>query len=126
MRLAVAGRSSVARSAYAGASTSVPGEGHPRGVPHPRTLGAPLFEGANLFHVFWHILLAKIRAALVIMQDPNKQVIQVTIARFRTVAILPLVGELFAAALAATIPLLFAFILLQRYRVHGRFVSGMK
>lgn len=112
----------------------------------PRELDeAATIEGANLFQVFWHIILPNTRAALVtlaliqfmwswnsylwplvIMQDPNKQVVQVTIAKFRTIANFPLFGELFAAASAATIPLLILFFLLQRYYVRGMLVSGMK
>jgi ABC-type glycerol-3-phosphate transport system permease component len=112
----------------------------------PRELDeAATIEGANLFQVFWHIILPNTKAALVtlaliqfmwswnsylwplvIMQDPNKQVVQVTIAKFRTIANFPLFGELFAAASAATIPLLILFFLLQRYYVRGVLVSGMK
>ena len=112
----------------------------------PRELDeAATIEGANLFQVFWHIILPNTKAALVtlaliqfmwswnsylwplvIMQDPNKQVVQVTIAKFRTVANYPMFGELFAAASAATIPLLILFFLLQRYYVRGVLVSGMK
>lgn len=112
----------------------------------PRELDeAATIEGANLFQIFWHIILPNTRAALVtlaliqfmwswnsylwplvIMQDPNKQVVQVTIAKFRTIANFPLFGELFAAASAATIPLLILFFLLQRYYVRGMLVSGMK
>jgi ABC-type glycerol-3-phosphate transport system permease component len=102
-------------------------------------------EGASLLQVFWHIILPNAKPAivtlalvefmwawnsylwpLVIMQDPNKQVVQVTIAKFRTVANFPLFGELFAAATAATIPVLILFFLLQRYYVRGMLMSGMK
>ncbi|MCC7370112.1 MAG: carbohydrate ABC transporter permease [Chloroflexi bacterium] len=112
----------------------------------PRELDeAATIEGASLVQVFWHIILPNTRPALVtlaliqfmwswnsylwplvIMQDPNKQVVQVTIAKFRTIANFPLFGELFAAATAATIPLLILFFLLQRYYVRGMLVSGMK
>jgi ABC-type glycerol-3-phosphate transport system permease component len=102
-------------------------------------------EGASLLQVFWYIILPNAKPAivtlalvefmwawnsylwpLVIMQDPNKQVVQVTIAKFRTVANFPLFGELFAAATAATIPVLILFFLLQRYYVRGMLMSGMK
>jgi multiple sugar transport system permease protein len=112
----------------------------------PRELDeAATIEGASYLRIFWSIILPNARPALVtlaliqfmwswnsylwplvIMQDPNKQVIQVTIAKFRTVANFPLFGELFAAATAATIPILILFFLLQRYYVRGMLVSGMK
>lgn len=60
------------------------------------------------------------------MQDPIKQVVQVSIATFRTVANYPLFGELFAAASTATLPLLVLFFWLQRYYVQGMLMSGMK
>jgi multiple sugar transport system permease protein/putative chitobiose transport system permease protein len=60
------------------------------------------------------------------MQDPNRQVVQVTIAKFRTVANFPLFGELFASASAATLPIMLLFFWLQRYYVRGMLVSGMK
>jgi ABC-type glycerol-3-phosphate transport system permease component len=63
---------------------------------------------------------------LVIMQDPTRQVVQVTIAKFRTTANYPLFGELFAAATAATLPLILLFFVLQRYYVRGLLMSGMK
>ena len=112
----------------------------------PRELDeAARIEGASLLRVFWHIILPNAKPAivtlaliqfmwswnsylwpLVIMQDPNKQVVQVTIAKFRTVANFPLFGELFAAAAAATIPVLILFFLLQRYYIRGMLMSGMK
>jgi ABC-type glycerol-3-phosphate transport system permease component len=60
------------------------------------------------------------------MQDPNKQVVQVTVARFRIFANFPLFGELFAAATAATIPVLILFFVLQRHYIRGMLMSGMK
>ncbi|MCC6173911.1 MAG: carbohydrate ABC transporter permease [Chloroflexi bacterium] len=112
----------------------------------PRELDeAATIEGASPIQIFWHVILPNGRPALVtlaliqfmwswnsylwplvIMQDPNKQVVQVTIAKFRTVANFPLFGELFAAATAATIPILILFFLLQRYYIRGMLVSGMK
>ena len=112
----------------------------------PRELDeAATIEGASYVRIFWSIVLPNARPALVtlaliqfmwswnsylwplvIMQDPNRQVVQVTIAKFRTVANFPLFGELFAAATAATIPILILFFLLQRYYVRGMLVSGMK
>jgi multiple sugar transport system permease protein len=112
----------------------------------PRELDeAGRIEGASLLQVFWHIILPNAKPALVtlaliqfmwswnsylwplvIMQDPNKQVVQVTIAKFRTIANVPLFGELFAAASAATIPVLILFFVLQRYYIRGMLMSGMK
>jgi multiple sugar transport system permease protein len=112
----------------------------------PRELDeASTIEGASPFGVFWHVVLPNARPGLVtlaliqfmwawnsylwplvIMQDPTKQVVQVTIAKFRTVANFPLFGELFAAACAATIPILLLFFALQRYYIRGMLMSGMK
>ena len=112
----------------------------------PRDLDeAATVEGASLVQIFWHIVLPNARPALVTlalvqfmwswnnflwplvaMQDPNRQVVQVSIAKFRTVANYPLFGELFAASAAATIPLLLLFFLLQRHYVRGMLMSGLK
>ena len=112
----------------------------------PRELDeAATLEGASLFQIFWHIILPNAVPALVtlaliqfmwswnsylwplvIMQDPNRQVVQVTIAKFRTIANFPLFGELFASASAATVPILVLFAFLQRYYIKGMLVSGMK
>jgi multiple sugar transport system permease protein len=112
----------------------------------PRELDeAARLEGASLIQVFWHVILPNAIPALVtlalvqfmwswnsylwplvIMQDPNRQVVQVTIAKFRTVANFPLFGELFASATAATVPIMLLFFWLQRFYVRGMLVSGMK
>lgn len=112
----------------------------------PRELDeAALVDGASRFQTFWHISLPNVGSALVtlaliefmwawnsfiwplvIMQDPSKQVVQVAISKFRTVANFPMFGELFAAASISTIPLLIIFLWLQRYYVRGVLVSGMK
>lgn len=112
----------------------------------PRDLDeAATVEGASLVQIFRHVVLPNGRPALVtlaliefmwswnsfiwplvVMQDSTKQVVQVSISTFRTVANYPLFGELFAAASAATIPLLLLFFLLQRYYVRGMLMSGMK
>ena len=63
---------------------------------------------------------------LIIMQDPNKQVVQVAIAKFQAIQNWPLFGEMFAAASVATIPVLVLFLALQRYYVRGMLMSGMK
>lgn len=112
----------------------------------PRELDeAATLEGASIFQIFWHIILPNARPALitlaliqfmfswnnfiwplVIMQNPEKQVIQVALANFRTIANFPLFGELFAGASLATIPILILFFALQRYFVRGMLMSGMK
>ncbi len=102
-------------------------------------------EGASYFQIFWHIILPNVRPALVtvalisfllswnafmwpliVMQDPNKQVIQVAIATFTQPGELPLWGNIFAGATAATIPILIVFLVLQRYYVRGIVMSGIK
>ena len=112
----------------------------------PRELDeAATIEGASALRIFWSIILPNAVPALitlaliqfmwswnsylwplVIMQDPARQVVQVTIAKFRTTANFPLFGELFAAATAATLPLIVLFFVLQRYYVRGMLMSGMK
>jgi multiple sugar transport system permease protein len=112
----------------------------------PRELDeAATMDGASLFRIFWSVVLPNARPALitlaliqfmwswnnylwplVIMQDPAKQVVQVSIAKFQSVQNFPLYGELFAASTAATIPILVLFFLLQRYYVRGMLISGMK
>lgn len=112
----------------------------------PRELDeSATIEGASLFQIFWHVILPNARPALVtlaliqfmfswnnfiwplvIMQNPQKQVIQVALANFRTIANFPLFGELFAGATVATVPILILFFILQRYFVRGMLMSGMK
>lgn len=106
---------------------------------------AAVIEGASPFAIFWHIILPNARPALitlaliqfmfswnnfiwplVIMQNPQKQVIQVALANFRTIANFPLFGELFAGATVATVPILILFFALQRYFIRGMLMSGMK
>lgn len=112
----------------------------------PRELDeAATLDGASLIQIFWHIVLPNSKPALVthaliqfmwswnnflwplvIMQDPNKQVVQVAIASFKSVPNFPLYGELFAASSVATIPILVLFLFLQKYYVRGMLISGMK
>jgi ABC-type glycerol-3-phosphate transport system permease component len=106
---------------------------------------AATIEGASIFQVFWHVVLPNSRPALitlaliqfmfswnnfiwplVIMQNPEKQVIQVALANFRTIANFPLFGELFAGATLATVPILILFFALQKYFIRGMLMSGMK
>jgi ABC-type glycerol-3-phosphate transport system permease component len=113
-------------------------------IPHELDEAATL-EGASIFQVFWHVILPNSRPALitlaliqfmfswnnfiwplVIMQNPEKQVIQVALANFRTIANFPLFGELFAGATLATVPILILFFALQKYFIRGMLMSGMK
>ena len=80
-----------------------------------------MLDGATTFRVFWSIILPNVRPALITLvlvqfrwswnsfvwplvavQDPTKQVVQVTIAKFQSVQNFPLYGEMFAASSAAT------------------------
>jgi len=102
-------------------------------------------DGCSTWRIYFNVVLPALRPAaavlglltfmqtwndflwpLVAMQDPNRQVVQVSIAKFRTVANYPLFGELFAAACTATLPLLLLFFVLQRHYVRGMLISGMK
>ncbi len=102
-------------------------------------------EGANYFQIFWHVTLPNVKPALVtlalvsfllswnsfmwpliVMQDPNKQLIQVAIATFIAPGELPKWGNIFAGATASTIPILIIFLFLQRYYVRGVVMSGIK
>jgi ABC-type glycerol-3-phosphate transport system permease component len=102
-------------------------------------------EGASYFQIFWHIILPNSRPALVtlalisfllswnsfmwpliVMHDPDKQLIQVAIATFTQPGELPKWGNIFAGATAATIPILIIFLALQRYYVRGVVMSGVK
>jgi ABC-type glycerol-3-phosphate transport system permease component len=112
----------------------------------PRDLDeAALVDGASLYQVFWHVILPNSRAALatlalmsflwswnaflwplIVMQDANKQVVQVAIATFTIPQELPAWGQIFAASSVATVPILIVFIALQRYYIRGVVISGMK
>lgn len=102
-------------------------------------------EGASPFQIFLRVIMPNAKPALatlaliqfmwnwnnflwplIIMQDPNKQVVQVAIAKFQAIQNWPLFGEMFAAASVATIPVLVLFLALQRYYVRGMLMSGMK
>ncbi len=106
---------------------------------------AARIEGASHLQVFWHVILPNARPALItlalmsflwswnaflwpliVMQDPTKQVVQVSIATFTLPQAIPAWGEIFAASSVATIPILVLFIVLQRYYIHGAVMSGMK
>jgi ABC-type glycerol-3-phosphate transport system permease component len=106
---------------------------------------AAIIEGASPSQIFRHIILPNSRPALItlalmsflwswnafmwpliIMQDVNKQVVQVAIATFTLPYQLPAWGEIFAGATAATVPVLIVFSALQRYYVRGVVMSGLK
>jgi ABC-type glycerol-3-phosphate transport system permease component len=102
-------------------------------------------EGANLFQVYWYIMLPNIKPALttlallsflwswntfmwplLVIQESNKQLIQVAVALLSVPTYLPVWGEIFAAASTATVPILIIFLFLQRYYVKSSLLSGMK
>lgn len=106
---------------------------------------AAMVEGANLFQIFWYVILPNTRPAmvtvalmtflfswnqflwpLIIMQDADKQLVQVALASFTVPSELPAWGEIFAAASVATIPVLILFLALQRYYIRGVVMSGIK
>jgi multiple sugar transport system permease protein len=63
---------------------------------------------------------------LVIIQEPSRQIAQVAIAALKSVPNAPMDGPLFAAATAATLPLVALATALQRYYVRGLVSSGLK
>ena len=104
-----------------------------------------MVEGANLFQIFWYVILPNIRPSivtvalmtflfswnqflwpLIIMQDADKQLVQVALASFTVPSELPAWGEIFAAASVATLPVLILFLALQRYYIRGMVMSGIK
>lgn len=64
--------------------------------------------------------------ALVIVQRPELQLIQVAIAQQGSPTQIPNWGETFAGATIATLPLIVLFLLLQRYFTQGMTMSGIK
>lgn len=106
---------------------------------------AAMLEGASAFRILWDVILPNARPALVtlalisaltswnaflwpliVIQDPNKKVVQVAIATFTEPGQLPTWGELFAGATVATVPVLVIFLALQRFYVRGMVMSGIK
>lgn len=106
---------------------------------------AAVVEGANLFQIYWHIILPNSKSSLItvallgfmnswnsflwpliVLQDPKKQMIQVALASFTNPSELPAWGEIFAAATIATVPVLILFITLQKYYIQGFVLSGIK
>ncbi len=62
---------------------------------------------------------------LIVAPGPEKRVVQVAIATFTT-EVQTQWGLTFAASTLATLPILFLFLLLQRYYVQGILLSGLK
>lgn len=106
---------------------------------------AAKIDGAGPFRVFLTIALPNVKPTLatlvliqfiwswnnylwplVIMQDPNKQIVQVAIANLKSIPNFPMDGPLFAGATAVTVPLVILSIVLQRYYVRGLVTAGMK
>lgn len=63
---------------------------------------------------------------LVVIDDPEKQVVQVGLVSFFTVLERVPYNAVFAAALMAVGPVLVAFLFLQRFYVRGVALSGIK
>jgi len=106
---------------------------------------AARLDGAGHFRVFWSIILPNVRTALatlclitfllswnaflwplVVVQSPEKQIVQVAIAQSVSAGELPNWGLTFAGAAVATLPLIVLFLFLQRYFVQGLASSGLK
>lgn len=106
---------------------------------------AARIDGAGHLRIFWSIVLPNVKVPLltlglvtflfswnsflwplVIVQDPALQLIQVAIAQQGSPTQLPNWGETFAGAVVATLPLLGAFLLLQKYFTQGMTMSGIK
>jgi ABC-type glycerol-3-phosphate transport system permease component len=102
-------------------------------------------DGANRWRVFWRIALPNVKPALatlvliqfiwswnnylwplVIMQNPNMQIAQVSLAALKSIPNFPMDGPLFAGATVLTVPLVALAILLQRYYVRGLMSSGIR
>ena len=112
----------------------------------PRELDeAARIDGANHFKIFWSVILPNVKTSLitlcllvflfswnsflwplVIIQSPQKQVVQVAIAQSVSPGTLPNWGVTFAGAAVATLPLIILFLILQRYFVTGLASSGLK
>ena len=111
----------------------------------PRDLeDAALIDGCTHFGAFWHVFLPNVKPALISFAiirfqsswdaflwpliaapSPEKRVIQIAIASFASEV--EIRWDLtFAASTLATIPIVTAFILLQRYYVKGMIMSGLK
>jgi len=102
-------------------------------------------DGATTWQHFWTIALPNVRPALatlvliqfiwswnvymwplVIMQNPSRQIAQVTLASMRSSQNFPMDGPIFAGITVMTIPLVVLAIALQKYYVRGLMTSGLK
>jgi ABC-type glycerol-3-phosphate transport system permease component len=102
-------------------------------------------DGAGTWRIFWRIAVPNVRPALatlvliqfiwswnaylwplVIMQDPNKQIVQVMLAGLKSSPNYSLDGPLFAGLSLVTVPLVLTAIILQRYYVRGLMTSGIR
>jgi ABC-type glycerol-3-phosphate transport system permease component len=112
----------------------------------PRELDdAARMDGATTWQSFWMISLPNVRPALatlvliqfiwswnaytwplVIMQDPAKQIAQVTLAAMSSSQNFPMDGPIFAGITVMTIPLVVLAIALQKFYVRGLMTSGIK
>ncbi|MFC7016130.1 carbohydrate ABC transporter permease [Streptomyces viridiviolaceus] len=109
------------------------------------TFESAKLDGASTLRLFWHVGLPSVRPALaslvliqfinswsnffwplIAMQDPAKQVAQVSMAGYADNANTPLYGEIFAASALLTLPLVLLALGLQRYYVAGLASSGLK
>lgn len=112
----------------------------------PRELDeAARIDGAGHVRIFWSVVLPNVRTTLatlalvtflfswnaflwplVILQSPQRQVIQLAIAQSVAIGQLPNWGETFAGATIATVPVILVFLFLQRYFVRGIALTGVK
>lgn len=112
----------------------------------PRELDeAATLDGARSFQVYWHIILPSARTPLatlalltflwswnaflwplVILQSPDLQVVQVTIAEVAAPDQVTNWAMIFAGATIATAPVLVLFVFLQRFFVRGIATTGLK
>jgi ABC-type glycerol-3-phosphate transport system permease component len=102
-------------------------------------------DGASRWRVFWRIALPNVKPALatlvliqfiwswnnylwplVIIQNPNMQIAQVSLAALKSIPNFPMDGPLFAGATILTVPLVLLAIVLQRYYVRGLMTSGIR
>lgn len=106
---------------------------------------AARLDGAGHFRIFWSIILPNVKTALatlclitfmfswnaflwplIVVQTPEKQVVQVAIAQSVSAGELPDWGMTFAGAAVATVPLIILFLFLQRFFVRGLATSGLR
>lgn len=111
----------------------------------PRELEeAAVVDGCSRFRIYWSVLMPNIKPALVtsamidfllswdsffwplvVIQSPERQVVQVAIASMIEPDI-TYWGRIFAACTLVSLPVIIAFLRLQRYYVRGVVLSGLK